>query len=168
VNLPLPCKSGSGNLSGQIAQGGRLSAGDAMTCTTSNCVLHSDGVDVTMNGSIFVRVSEGGFDVIQPVFPMSIGFSIAASSFDVAFQGGGPTTNGDQQVMLTRTSETAATEVLTGTALTVNVKTATGAHVSTLRNYRQTVTENGMAVSVDATATIETATTPSSATCPTS
>jgi hypothetical protein len=153
---PIACTSGSGSVHGVIANPGSLTAGDVMEFSTSNCVVNVDGVDATANGSISVTVRSGSLDTKHVVFPVHVVFSIVASNFNVAFLGGGQLTSGDQQVELTRTGTSQATEVLSGNSITTTVTTPTGAHVSTLRNYVQRVTENGAVGTLEAAAAVDT------------
>lgn len=156
VQRPISCASGTGSVSGNVAVGGRLTAGDAMTFTTNNCQTTVNGVAGTMSGSISVTVRSGSFDANNVVYPIHLVLAIQANNMTIALPEGSSTMNGDQQVDVTNTSASAATEVLSGSTMTVSITVRGATHVSTLKDYVQNIAANGTTATETMTATIET------------
>lgn len=156
VNETVNCElGGTLTLSGDIAGGNAIVAGDTLTISASNCKATVDGATSTMNGSMTIRVVSGSVRTDTTVYPIQVVMSLTARNFSIESGGITNKTNGDLQIDLKQQDAVSADMVLSGNELTNSVTSGTGTRSGTLKSYRQTLAVAGTLVSNSVSATVE-------------
>lgn len=156
VNESVNCAlGGTISMTGDLAGGNAIVAGDTLTLTASNCKTTVEGVTTTMNGSMTLRVASGSYRTDVQVYPQHVVLSLTARSFSMEANGVTNTSNGDLQLDLNEQSSSSADIVLSGKQLANSVATSAGTRTGTLKDYRQTIARALDVVSMGVSATVE-------------
>jgi hypothetical protein len=147
-NCPL---GGTLTISGNVASGAGLVAGDTLTISMSSCRLSDGNVTVVMNGQMSIRIVSGTIAGV----PFHVVMAVTTTNLSVQAGGNTVVSNGDVLLDWNATS-TSDTLVATGTSMTSRETIGGVTRTNTMRNYAQTLTTNGTAESATLSATIET------------
>jgi hypothetical protein len=156
VNESAPCDLGGPiSITGEVAGGNALVAGDTLTITAANCKAMVEGVATTMNGSMTMRVVSGTYRTDVKAYPSQIVMSITARSLSMSGNGVTNLSNGDLQIDLREQDFFTANMALSGAELTNSVTTSAGTRSGTLKNYRQSLAVTDVTVANSVTAAVE-------------
>lgn len=157
LNSTLACAlGGTLTVSGNVANPGRLAAGDAMTFTANGCAETVDGVLAMMSGVMAISVLSGSFTDPVPSYPQQIVMTLVTTNFGVTSAGTTTIANGDLRIDLRQTSATSSTTILTGSSLANSYSRPGSTRSVTVQNFRMEETATGNSSSTTMSATVTT------------
>lgn len=155
IDIPQSCSlGGTIRITGSVANGSVLLAGDTLTTAAANCTEIVDGVATTLNGSITLTVVSGSFT--GNAYPERVVMNTVATNLSTSAGGLVNVTNGDMRMDLHATSATTSTTILTGSSLSNSYSRSGFTRTVTMRNYEMTQSVQNTAVTTTTTATVQT------------
>jgi len=144
---------GTVSITGNVAGGSGLVAGDTMTITANNCTEAIDSAVATLNGGLTLTVNGGSFNP-NVTTAQQVTMSMVLKNLSVASLGVTSVSDGDMKIELSQITASSTNSTLSGASLSNTYTRSGSTRSSALKDYRIVQESTGTQVRTNMTATV--------------